>query len=137
MNRDTHDKQESHANTTGDGNDVGPPISQEELELFSAFIVFVPAQIGQPLFALGDIVATRGAVELLDRLGVNGSVYLKRHQFGDWGVVCAEDATENVRAVTDGNRILSEYRLGGRRERLWIITEHDRSVTTLLLPDEY
>nr|WP_061542237.1 hypothetical protein [Collimonas fungivorans] len=99
--------------------------------------MFVPTQIGEPLFALGEIVATRSAVDLLDRLGINGSIYVRRHQCGDWGVVCAEDAEENARAVNNGNRILSEYRLGARRERLWIITEHDRSVTTLLLPDEY
>nr|WP_062120370.1 hypothetical protein [Collimonas pratensis] len=99
--------------------------------------MFVPTQIGEPLFALGEVVATPGAVNLLDRLGINGSVYVRRHQCGDWGVVCAEDAAENARGVTDSNRILSEYRLGARRERLWIITEHDRSVTTLLLPDEY
>lgn len=137
MNQDRRDKQEQNANTSAEGSNSGGSVSQEELELFAAFIVFVPTQIGQPLFTLGEIVATRGAVDLLDRLGVNASVYLKRHQCGDWGVVCAEDATENVRATTDGNRILSEYRLGGGRERLWIITEHDRSVTTLLLPEEY
>ncbi|WP_335340354.1 hypothetical protein [Collimonas pratensis] len=137
MNHDNHNKQEIHANTAEEGTEAGAPISQEELELFSAFIVFVPTQIGEPLFALGEVVATPGAVNLLDRLGINGSVYVRRHQCGDWGVVCAEDAAENARGVTDSNRILSEYRLGARRERLWIITEHDRSVTTLLLPDEY
>ena len=90
-----------------------------------------------PLFLLGPIVATPGALDLLDRTGTNASGLLWRHQRGDWGSVCAEDAQSNRQAVVEGSRILSAYELGSRRERLWIITEADRSVTTLLLPADY
>jgi hypothetical protein len=61
---------------------------------------------------------------------------LLRHQFGDWGSVPSEDADANREAIETGCRILSSYYLNPD-ERVWIITEADRSVTTLLLPDEY
>lgn len=92
----------------------------------------IPATI---LFALGQIVATPGALELLDQEAVNASLLLERHQSGDWGDVPEEDAEENQSFVANGNRILSSYAIGD--ERLWIITEADRSSTTLLLPSEY
>ena len=87
------------------------------------------------LFPLGRVVATPGALELLDRMTANGFYLLQRHQSGDWGNISAEDAIENDFSVVYGNRILSSYSLG--TERLWIITEADRSSTTLLLPEEY
>lgn len=87
------------------------------------------------LFTLGQVVATPGALEVLDRQAVNAATLLDRHQSGDWGVVPEEDAQENTLSVTHGNRILSSYLLG--EDRIWIITEADRSLTTLLLPDEY
>ena len=86
-------------------------------------------------FPLGQIVATPGALELLDRGAVNAASFLLRHQSGDWGDVPPEDAEENESSVVNGNRILSSYTVLG--DRLWIITEADRSSTTLLLPDEY
>ena len=86
-------------------------------------------------FSLGHLVATPGALELLERMAVNEYDLLQRHQRGDWGNVPAEDAIENENSVVNGNRILSSYQLGD--ERIWIITEADRSVTTLLLPEEY
>lgn len=86
-------------------------------------------------FPLGQIVATPGALELLDRGAVNASELLQRHQRGDWGNVPPEDAEENEFSVVNGCRILSSYSVG--EERIWIITEADRSSTTLLLPDEY
>jgi len=89
------------------------------------------------LFPLGQVVATPGALDLLDRAGVNASDLLARHQRGDWGDVCASDAAENTHSIKAGNRLLSAYTLGPGKERIWIITEHDRSVTTLLLPEEY
>lgn len=82
------------------------------------------------------MVATPGALELLDRLGVNAISLLSRQQRGDWGDVCADDAEQNTEALKLGNRILSAYVLGDSQERLWVITEYDRS-TTLLLPEEY
>ena len=87
------------------------------------------------LFPLGRVVATPGALELMDRMTANGFQLLQRHQTGDWGNVPADDAIENDFSVVYGNRILSSYTIG--TEHLWIITEADRSSTTLLLPDEY
>jgi len=86
-------------------------------------------------FPLGQLVATPGALDLLDRAGVDASELLQRHQRGDWGNLPAEDAEENESSVVNGNRILSSYPVGD--ERIWIITEADRSCTTLLLPEEY
>jgi len=86
-------------------------------------------------FPLGHIVATPGALELLDRMAVNASDLLQRHQSGDWGNVPPEDAEENELSVVNGFRILSSYPVG--TDRIWIITEADRSSTTLLLPEEY
>lgn len=88
------------------------------------------------LFALGQVVATPGALDLLDRSGTNAFTLLQRHQQGDWGSVPLGDAEANREAIESGCRILSSYFLNDS-ERLWIITEADRSVTTLLLPDEY
>lgn len=87
------------------------------------------------LFKLGMIVATPGALDLLDRHGINATTYLTRHQQGDFGTICAADAKENLLAIKHGLRILSSYDVA--KERLWIITEADRSSTTLLLPSEY
>jgi hypothetical protein len=86
-------------------------------------------------FPLGHLVATPGALEFLDRKAMNGADLLQRHQRGDWGDVSPDDAEENERAVISGTRILSSYHFGD--ECIWIITEADRSSTTILLPDEY
>ena len=88
------------------------------------------------LFALGNVVATPGALDLLDRAATNAAELLLRHQSGDWGNVPPDDAKENLRAILYGGRLLSSYTLNDN-EKLWIITEADRSVTTLLLPQEY
>ena len=87
------------------------------------------------VFPLGNVGATPGALDLLDRTGTNAAIFLDRHQCGDFGTVGAEDAQANRDAIKDGNRILSTYSIGGAR--LWIITEADLSGTTLLLPEEY
>ena len=87
------------------------------------------------LFSLGVVVATPGALDLLDRAGINATTYLERHRCGDFGTLSPHDIHENRFAVNRRLRILSAYEIG--RERLWLITEADRSVTTLLLPSEY
>ncbi len=87
--------------------------------------------ISPPLFPLGQIVATPGAIEL----GVDFAPYLAMHQRGYWGDVSQEDWHENDLSVKNGFRILSAY--GEGNGRFWVITEHDRSVTTILKPDEY
>ena len=87
------------------------------------------------LFPLGRVAATPGALQLLHKTTANAFELLERHQCGDWGNVPADDAIENDFSAVYGNRILSCYPLGD--ERIWIITEADRSSTTLLLPEEY
>ena len=90
----------------------------------------------KPLFKLGQVVATPGALELLEVTATDGVVLMQRHQHGDWGCVPAEDAEANLRALKTNCRIISSYLLKDS-DKLWIITEADRSVTTLLLPEEY
>lgn len=84
---------------------------------------------------LGRIVATPGAVALLERLQIDPRTLLVRHWKGDWGVVDEEDWETNNQAVEDDLRVISAY--GEEPDRVWIITEADRSVTTILLPEEY
>nr|WP_238877028.1 plasmid related protein [Achromobacter xylosoxidans] len=84
---------------------------------------------------LGQVVATPGALNLLHRANLNPFQMLSRHRSGDWGNVQTEDAFANEAAAIHGNRVISSYEVVG--ERLWIITEADRSATTLLLPEEY
>lgn len=88
------------------------------------------------LFPLGKIFATPGALEALDRYAINAMDLIRRHQSGDWGNVPPGDAEENLRSVESGWRVLSSYPISDY-QNLWIITEADRSVTTLLLPEEY
>ncbi len=96
-----------------------------------------------PHFPLGQTVATRGALGAA-RYPDHLIELLARHHRGDWGCVDAEDAESNNQAIALGNRILSAYPIdaalpckGYGDNCLWIITEADRSVTTILLPDEY
>jgi hypothetical protein len=89
----------------------------------------------RPLVRLGQIVATRAVLAHLEHHGIAADPYLKRHVSGDWGMVPPEDAKANRLAVDRGARILSSYDIEGKR--VWIITEADRSVTTLLFPEEY
>ena len=91
------------------------------------------------LFSLGRIVATPGALEVLEQTGTHAQELLRRHAAGDRGEVPHEDARENARSVRQGWRILSSYPVGDGQaaERVWIITEADRSSTCLLLPSEY
>lgn len=90
-------------------------------------------------FEPGSIVATPGALEALERHGVRMGELLERHLSGDWGVVDRHDWRENDYSLRHGFRILSAYELNpnGVSQRLWLITEADRSATTLLLPSEY
>jgi hypothetical protein len=88
------------------------------------------------LFSPGQIVATPRALALLERLQMSPTEFLLRHLRGDWGDLCQEDKTENELSLKHGFRLLSSYAVTDA-ETLWIITEADRSVTTLLLPAEY
>jgi hypothetical protein len=84
---------------------------------------------------LGWVVATPGALELLTEARAHPFEYLARHATGDWGDLCAFDRRQNELALHDGYRVLSTYEVAAGR--VWIITEADRSVTTILLPEEY
>jgi hypothetical protein len=88
------------------------------------------------LFPLGQTVATPGALEALASAGETPLPYLARHVAGDWGELDEHDKEENESALKDGLRILSAYRLPDGT-RIWVITEADRSATTILLPEEY
>ena len=97
-----------------------------------------PNDNGRPrrTFALWQIVMTPGAAAAFAATGERPFPFLARHQQGDWGEISPEDATENAFSVAHGFRVLSAY---GLRDgtRIWILTDADRSATTILLPDEY
>jgi hypothetical protein len=84
---------------------------------------------------LGRLMATPGALKLLTEARAHPFDYLARHATGDWGELCAFDRRQNEIALREGYRVLSSYPVG--RECVWIITEADRSITTILLPEEY
>jgi hypothetical protein len=87
-------------------------------------------------FPLGRVVATPGALAALEETGESPGLFIKRHVTGDWGNVDEHDRQENELSVVQGFRLLSAYTLSNGT-KLWIITEADRSSTTLLLPSEY
>jgi hypothetical protein len=97
---------------------------------------WVSTIVRPPKFPLGQIVATPGALRALVATGQDPMEFVRRHQSGDWGEVPEEDQRENDFSVIHGFRILSAYRTT-RDVRIWVITEADRSATTILLPDEY
>jgi hypothetical protein len=90
----------------------------------------------KPLFNLGQIVGTPGALQALTEAEQNPFELLHRHMTGDWGDLDEEDKEENVLSVEQGFRILSAYKLE-TGTKVWVITEWDRSATTILLPGEY
>src|SRR5450830_461123 len=90
----------------------------------------------KPMFALGQVVATPGALDALTKIGIEPLELIHRHVTGDWGDLCAEDRHQNLFAIRSGLRIFSSYKISAKT-KIWIITEADRSATTLLLPEEY
>ena len=88
------------------------------------------------LIELGQVVATPGAIEELKRASQTASHFLNRHLSGDWGDLSEEDRQLSDEAVVNGDRVLSAYNLT-TGEKLWVITEADRSSTCLLRPFEY
>jgi len=89
-----------------------------------------------PLFSLGQIVATPGALAALRKADQQPGEFVCRHVTGDWGELPTEDRLENLYSLEHGFRLLSSYRTNAN-ERVWVTTEADRSATTLLLPEEY
>lgn len=88
----------------------------------------------KPKFKLGRLLVTPGALESLHTIDLSNS--LLRHASGDWGELTEEDRSENEFSLTRSLRLLSKYR-DRMGKVFWIITEADRSATTILLPDEY
>ena len=101
-------------------------------------------QTSKPQFklGLGQIVSTPGALSALAKTGESPNQFLRRHQRGDWGDLCDDDRKLNDAAVAhEGDvdkqdRVLSAYKLKDGT-KIWIISEYDRSVTTILLPSDY
>lgn len=91
----------------------------------------------QPVqFVTGQVVASPGALRLLEQHEVLPTQLIARHVRGDFGIVPEVDADSNRSAIKHGRaRILSSYQVGAGR--VWLITERDRSVTTILSPDDY
>lgn len=89
-----------------------------------------------PLFPLGAVVATPGALDALARHPRFVHQIIARHGSGDWGEVDAEDQKANARALLSGERLLSAYTTP-TGTRVWVLTEADRSATTVFLPSEY
>jgi hypothetical protein len=87
-----------------------------------------------PRFPLGRTLATPGALDAAAPWEL--PALLQRHASGDWGELDAHDRRANETALRTGERLLSAYTLGAGR-RVWVITEADRSATTVLLPEEY
>lgn len=95
-----------------------------------------PAPVVAPLFPLGRLLTTPGALDALIEAGQSPLVFITRHVAGDWGDLCEEDRRENDFSVDKELRIFSAYHTA-RGVKLWVITEADRSATTILLPSEY
>lgn len=90
----------------------------------------------RPLFPLGHVCATPAAMDLMEQLSLSPLEFIVRHVFGDWGQVCQDDREANQAALQNGTRLLSAYEVPGG-QRLWVLTEADRSVTTLMCPSDY
>jgi len=89
--------------------------------------------VTNPKFPLGQVVITRNALDSLTPEEVNEGI--RRHASGDWGNICPDDAAMNNEALETSDRLLSAY--GSGKRTFWIITESDRSVTTILMPEDY
>src|ERR1039457_6755059 len=83
-----------------------------------------------PLFPLGQIVATPGALAALERAKQTPTCFFARHAIGDWGELEPTDVAENKYSLIHGFRLLSSYQTDAG-EKLWIITEADRSATIM------
>ncbi len=98
----------------------------------------MPAFNGPPRFPLGQVVATPGALAALSAAQIAPQELLGRHVSGNWGELCEQDREDNEAALLAGRRLLSAYTLPDTAcTKVWIITEADRSTTTLLLPADY
>jgi len=90
----------------------------------------------EPLFSIGKLYMTPGGLEALEDAKADIQRLLMRHVSGDWSEMVEEDQRANHEAVLEGGRVFSSFRLANG-VKVWIITEADRSYTTILLPEEY
>lgn len=90
----------------------------------------------EPRFALGRVIATRMALDALADAGETPTHLLTRHSHGDWGDLHPDDALANERALRKGMRVLSAYALA-TGQHIWVITSGNRTVTRLMMADEY
>ena len=112
------------------------------IHLITAYHHVIPAEAGEAekatppaeKFPLGRTVATQGA--LADIPADEIQTALSRHHHGDWGDLCEDDRLENERSLSEDLRLLSVFHTKAG-VKFYIITKHDRSVTTVLLPEEY
>ena len=120
---------------------LAAPIGKDKLEVITheahLFLTYDNEQrmlvnVERARFSLGQVVATPGALDELKQSGQTPSEILSRHQTGDWGQIPDEDRTENELSVKEGFRILSAYELT-TGEKVWVITEADRSATTIFV----
>jgi hypothetical protein len=88
----------------------------------------------QPLFPIGKLVMTCGVADTGFSFDELLSI-IRRHITGDFGIIDEEGRQENFLSIREGYRILSAYKINDTK--LWVITEADRSVTTILFPEEY
>jgi hypothetical protein len=91
-------------------------------------------EVHSPKFELGQLVATPNALANVSHEEIQAS--LSRHVRGDWGDCCPDDSAANDAALREGSRLFSVYHTASQT-KFWIITEWDRSVTTVLLPEDY
>ena len=91
------------------------------------------------LFMLGNVVATPAALALIEEYGASVLQLLNRHQAGDWRELCKEDCEANWQAAFGDERVLSAFNIGSSDKpiKIWVITEWDRSYTTVLTPACY
>ena len=94
----------------------------------------VDTPANKPLFPLGQLLITPNAAKQVEEREVQAAI--RRHAGGDWGEVGTEDWQENDHSMKNGYRILSAY-VAQNQTKFWIITEADRSCTTVLLPEDY
>jgi len=101
----------------------------------------VPQRSAAPKFQVSRVVATTGALALMDKHHIEPHDLLRRHQQGDWGNLDKHDRAANLAALKDGSRLLSSYEIG--HQKLWVITEAvgedgvTRASNSILLPSEY
>ena len=88
-----------------------------------------------PLFGMGQVVATPAAIEFCEVNEVHMLTLVRRHCHGDFGDMDRDDIAANTRAIKSGARVFSNYQIG--TQKVWVITEADRTSTCILLPEEY